>query len=439
MTNFSSPVDQLVQQNVKVISWERVENHWKTPLSSVILTNSQPEALIIPETTEQLSQVVKIAGKHKIPILSCGNGSKLGWGKVRKAPQWVVSTQKLNQILDHGVGDLIVTVQAGLKLTDLQAFLQPYGQFLPVDPLYSDQVTLGGMVATADTGSLRQRYGGVRDLVLGLSFVRWDGEIAKAGGKVVKNVAGYDLMKLFTGSYGTLGIISEITFRLYPLINHSKTIVLTGKLDKIASFRNKLVNTGLSPTAANILSLSVVKSLNLGEEMGVILRFQSIPESIEQQIDQVKQFADPLKLRGSVFEDQSEVNLWQQLQDKIFIPEDETSITGKIGIKANQIVNFLESYDQLTQHQGLAMVNLSSGVGRIQLTQSEEMNVISILEKLRSHCQNYQGYLSILAAPMAIKQAFDVWGYTGNALEMMKKIKQQFDPYCLLNPDHFIV
>jgi glycolate oxidase FAD binding subunit len=439
MTNFSSPVDQLVQQNVKVISWEKVESNWKTPLSSVILPNSQPEALICPETTDQLSQVVKIAGQHKIPLLSCGNGSKLGWGKVRKAPQWVVSTQKLNQVLDHGVGDLIVTVQAGLKLTDLQAFLQPYGQFLPVDPLYSHQVTLGGMVATADTGSLRQRYGGVRDLVLGLSFVRWDGEIAKAGGKVVKNVAGYDLMKLFTGSYGTLGIISEITFRLYPLVNHSKTLILTGKSDKIALFRNQLVNTGLSPTAADILSSSVVKSLNLGEEMGVILRFQSIPESIEQQLEQVKQLADPLNLRGSVFEEQAEVNLWQQLQDKMFISEGETSLTGKIGIKANQIVNFLETYEGLTQYQGLAMVNLSSGVGRIQLTLSEEMKVIPMLEKLRSHCQNHEGYLSILDAPMTIKQAFDVWGYTGNALEMMKNIKQQFDPYSLLNPNQFVV
>ncbi|MGK7933635.1 MAG: FAD-binding oxidoreductase [Microcystaceae cyanobacterium] len=429
-------LDSLIKQNIDVIPWEKATEEQKKELNRVIISDSQPEALIFPKTVDELTEIVSQAAQSRIPLLPCGNGSKLGWGKVRPSPQWVVSSQKLTKIIDHAEGDLVVTVQAGLKLSDLQDFLQPYGQFLPVDPTYPQQATAGGIVATADTGNLRQRYGGVRDLILGLSFVRWNGEIAKAGGKVVKNVAGYDLMKLFTGSYGTLGIISEVTFRLYPLPNASKTVLLTGKYQNIAKLRNKIVNSGLSPTSAEILTASVLEKLELGEEMGIILRFQSIPDSINQQIAIIKKYATDLSIDQKILSDQAEETVWRQLNNLILVPNQEGAITAKIGIIPNQSINFCNDLANLTQSQGLGMINLSRGVGRLQLMNGGEVEVMT---KLRSLCQSYQGYLTILDAPATVKQNLATWGYTGNGLEMMKKIKQQFDPYNILNPHSFVV
>ena len=162
-------------------------------------------------------------------------------------PRSIVSTQKLDRLIAHAVGDLTVTVEAGMKFAKLQEILATAGQFLPLDPAYPDRASIGGIIATADTGSLRHRYGGVRDLLLGITFVRADGKIAKAGGRVVKNVAGYDMMKLFTGAYGTLGILTEVTFRVYPLPTTEGTVILTGAADKLANLAKILLSKYFDP------------------------------------------------------------------------------------------------------------------------------------------------------------------------------------------------
>ena len=286
---------------------------------------------------------------------------------------------------------------------------------------------MGGIVATADAGSWRQRYGGVRDLLLGLSFVRDDGEVAKAGGRVVKNVAGYDLMKLFTGAYGTSGIMTQLTFRTYPLINTSQTLVLTGKAAAIAQATQTVRNSGLTPTAMDLLSATVIKQLDLGSDLGLIIRWQTIPESIEQQINQVKEIAKQLDLSISTYAD-SETKLWQDCTNIINTP-DET-ITCKIGIAPAAAVGFL---DRFKQQSILARVHASSGLGRIQLSAYEQ------IEEMRSHCQQNYGFLTILDAPQAVKQKIDVWGYSGNALKAMQALKSQFDPQNIFNPGRFIV
>ena len=149
----------------------------------------------------------------------------------------------------NSVEDLTLTVEAGAKIADIQEFLKPTGQFLAIDPHYPSFATVGGVVATANTGSWRHTYGGVRDLILGISFLRSDGQEVKAGGKVMKNVAGYDLMKLMTGSYGNLGLITSVTFRLFPIPPQSYTVVITGPSEAIQKFRQTLSKTRVTPCA----------------------------------------------------------------------------------------------------------------------------------------------------------------------------------------------
>ncbi|GFE67696.1 FAD-binding oxidoreductase [Chroococcus sp. FPU101] len=417
-------LSSLPQTDAEIIPWQKVDSSWRETVEQATLPDTPPSYLIFPHTQDALAEVVRYANENQLAILPCGNASKLTWGGLVKNPQLVISTQRLNHIIAHAVGDLTVTVEAGVTLQQLQSILQPHSQFLPIDPAYPDKATLGGIMATADTGSWRQRYGGVRDMVLGLSFVRYDGKIAKGGGRVVKNVAGYDMMRLFTGSYGTLGIITEMTFRLYPIPEASQTLLLTGKSDSIAVVAKSLRQSGVTPTAAEILSTSLVKSLGNGQEMGILLRFQSISESISEQIRQVKELAQPKNCQSQIYSDLDEIQLWEKLQ----VGKNNSDLICKIGISPSESIRFLTKVNEF----GTGMVNLSSGLGKIVIKKQG-------IKELRSLCQSHQGFLSVLEAAKLIKEKIDPWGYNGNALEIMQKLKQKFDPNQIFSPNRLFV
>ncbi|MBR8827505.1 MAG: FAD-binding oxidoreductase [Gomphosphaeria aponina SAG 52.96 = DSM 107014] len=423
---YASKIEGLSDSNLEIINWEHTPPEWQEKLKNTLAT--PPNYLIYPHNNEALAKIIKLANKHGLTVMPCGSGSKLNWGGLRQDIDLVVSTQKLNQIIDHAVGDLTVTVEAGLKLKKLQEILQQAGQFLPLDPAYPHDATVGGIVATADAGSWRQRYGGVRDMLLGVSFIRADGEMAKAGGRVVKNVAGYDLMKLFTGSYGTLGIISQLTFRVYPLLSSSTTVVLIGEQNAIATAHQTLLKSSLTPTAADLLSASLVQGLNLGVGMGLIVGFQSIRESVQAQANDLETMGKNLGLTSSLYRDRDEENLWERLREIMTISGSDRGITCKIGTLPNAAVKILGSLNQ-----GLGMIHGSSGLGRLYL-ESE----VSVVKKMRSLCVEHQGFLSILTAPAVVKKQVEPWGYQGNALKIMQQIKQQFDPQNILNPGVFV-
>jgi len=387
--------------------------------------------LVKPKTEKALAQVSAIAHQNQWSMIPCGNGSKLSWGGIPSEFDCYLSSRYLNQLVDHAVGDLTVTVQAGITLGELQHHLQPTQQFLPIDPTYPEKATLGGIVATADAGSWRERYGGIRDLLIGITFVRVDGEMTKAGGRVVKNVAGYDLMKLLTGSYGTLGIITQLTFRTYPLTSASETVVLTGEADAIVETAQRLRYATLTPTRADLLSASVVKQLNLGTGLGLALRLETIPESIEQQREKLTAIGDSVGLTSTSFTDDNEESLWNQLKQLISLFAATDGITCKYGLLPTAAGGFLT---QLPSNS-YAIIHNKSGLGRLFLSGDQSL---SFLNQMRNYCQQHNGFLTILEAPTSIKEQMEVWGYNGNALTMMKQIKENFDPHYQLSPNRFV-
>jgi glycolate oxidase FAD binding subunit len=307
-------------------------------------------------------------------------------------------------------------------------------QFLALDPAYPELATIGGIVATADTNSLRQRYGGVRDMLLGLSFVRADGQTAKAGGRVVKNVAGYDLMKLFTGSYGTLGILSQVTFRVYPLPETSQTVVLTGEVEAIAKTVATLQSSALTPTAMDLLSTQVMKSLDLGKGMGLVVQFQSVTASVQEQTARTLAVGQALALSSTVYAEADETELWQRLRDCLGFSVPDQQIACKIGVRPSEAVATLTEID--TRLSGVGLIHAGSGLGWL-IFDSQICPPEALLE-LRSLCAAKGGFLSILQAAIALKQQVDVWGYPGNALGLMRGLKQQFDPDNLFSPHRFV-
>lgn len=423
MKAFASSFASIVGEE-NAVSWENIELSRQKLILQAIMPGIIPSCIVIPHTTEQLAQAIALAHRHNWRVLTCGNCSKISWGGLASGADVIISTERINKLIEHAVGDLTVTVEAGMKFNQIQEILAHHRQFLALDPIAAD-ATIGGIVATADTGSLRQRYGSVRDQLLGVTFVRADGEIAKAGGRVVKNVAGYDLMKLFTGSYGTLGVISQVTFRVYPMPEISGTVVLTGTAEAISQAADTLRGSALTPTQADLLSSQLVSNLGLGKGLGLIARFQSIVESVQEQSNRLLEVGEKLGLQGKIYSAVDEADLWEKLREQIYSPVTQSVITCKIGVFATAAVEVLSSLD-------IGLIHIASGLGMLRL--ESEKKVMEV----RSLIQNNGGFLTILSAPIAVKQNLDVWGYTGNALQFMRGIKEQFDPKNILNPGRFV-
>jgi glycolate oxidase FAD binding subunit len=384
-----------------------------------------PLPIVLPTSTAELAELVTSASQSKSPLIVAGNSSKLNWGGIVQGAQSIVSTQKLERLIAHAVGDLTITVEAGMKFAKLQEILAIAGQFLPLDPAYPNISTIGGIIATADTGSLRHRYGGVRDLLLGISFVRADGKIAKAGGRVVKNVAGYDMMKLFTGSYGTLGILTEVTLRVYPLPANSGTIILTGAVDGLRNVAKILLASTLTPIAIDMLSTAFSQHLEISNTPSLVVKFTTIPESITQQSKQLLSIGKGFGLKGGTWQGTQEQQLWNGIQMGIW---GDALIGCKLGVRSTAALDTIELLDRLSANTAKCVIHLSSGIGAFALSDSSQ------IKPLRTHCEANGGFLSVLQAPVDIKQQIDVWGYRGNAVPLMREIKQQFDPTGILNP-----
>ncbi|MBH8572470.1 FAD-binding oxidoreductase [Nostocaceae cyanobacterium CENA369] len=425
MKAIASSLASIVGEENAVCLWENLELSQQKHIQLAIASKNPPTCIVYPHTQEQLAAVIAETHRHNWRVLPCGSGSKLSWGGLAKGADVIVSTERLNQLIEHAVGDLTVTVEAGMKFSHLQAILGRSRQFLALDPTAVESATIGGIVATGDTGSLRQRYGSVRDQLLGITFVRADGQIAKAGGRVVKNVAGYDLMKLFTGSYGTLGIISQVTFRVYPLPELSSTVVLTGTAEAISQAAAILRGSALTPTAADLLSTQLISSLELGKGLGLIARFQSISESVKEQSKRLLEVGQKLDLAGAIYTDSDEANLWQRLQEQMHFTATDSAITCKIGVLPTAAA------DVLTQAKW-GLIHIASGLGWLRLENQDRVL------QMRDRTQANNGFLTILEAPATVKQQIDVWGYNGNALPLMRRIKEQFDGKNLLSPGRFV-
>ncbi|WP_088892853.1 FAD-binding oxidoreductase [Leptolyngbya ohadii] len=435
-----SPIASSISQSLEnilgaagVVSWDGADPVLRSQIAQAVTPNTQIDCIAYPETQEQLAEVMTCAAQNRWRVLPCGSGSKLHWGGLADRINLVISTARMNRLIEHAVGDLTVTVEAGMRLADLQAVLGKESQFLAIDPSYSDRATIGGIVATGDTGSLRQRYNSVRDMVIGISFVRSDGEVAKAGGRVVKNVAGYDLMKLLTGSYGTLGIISQITFRIYPLPAASQTIVLTGDSGAITQATAALLASGLTPHAIDLIDAQTVQALGLGEGVGLISRFQTIEVSIAEQTRQLLAMVENLGLRAISKSGDDETALWHQLRERIEAAPQPTTVTCKIGVLPAQAVQTLSQFSDIAPDL-ITQIHAGSGLGVVR---SDSLSSGDVL-KLRSICEAQGGFLSVQAAPLSIKQAIDVWGSSGPSLDLMRRVKQQFDPQSLLSPGRFV-
>jgi glycolate oxidase FAD binding subunit len=354
-----------------------------------------------PAGQEELAAVLRDADARGLAVIPRGGGTKSEWGNPPARADLVLCTERLNRVVEHAWADLTVTVESGCTVATLQAVLSEHGQRLAVDPLWPERATVGGVLSANDTGALRYSCGGLRDLIIGVTLALPDGTLAVSGGKVVKNVAGYDLPKLATGALGTLGVITRAVFRLHPLPRHSRT--LSAPFADLDSARRFLAAVQSSPLALAALQLRT------GPEIHADILIEGTQAGIAAQESAVRALA-PVDLP------EAPPSVWRARQE---LWNGQGAIA-RFSVLPSRIA------DAAASVQGCA-VTQATGVGFARVTAG--------LEALRAKVERMAGSLVILRQG---QPRLDAWGAGGDALPLMRALKRQFDPQGTLNPGRFV-
>lgn len=386
--------------------------------------------VVEPGSVEEAGEILRLAGRIGLAVTPRGAGTKLHWGNPPTRCDLIVSTVRLNRLLEHAAGDLVVRVEAGAVLDQVQSQVARVGQRLALNPPEAG-ATIGGIVAANASGPLRLRFGTARDLIIGITYVLPNGTIARAGGKVVKNVAGYDIGKLFTGSLGTLGLIVEAIFRLHPVPAATRTVIVRG----IAT------PSDLGASVQSILHSSLVPSaieFTWHDEGMLFVLFEGIEPGV---LAQAEKAADLLRPHGQprMLEELGERTLWESWsKSALEAPPDR--VTLKIGAPPadlpfvlDQILSTAESDHFRWRVRGHA----GNGIAFADLSGDAERLTQAILQ-IRRLIAERGGSAVVHEAPPEVKRAVDVWGPVGDTLPLMRRIKEQFDPEGIMNPGRFV-
>jgi glycolate oxidase FAD binding subunit len=391
----------------------------------------EPSVVVEPATIEEISEVMKLASREGLAVSPRGGGTKMGLGNPPREVDLILSTARMDEVIEHVPGDQIVRVQAGVKLEDLQAMLAESDQMLGLDPP-EEGATIGGVVAANSSGPRRLRYGTVRDLIIGIKIVLADGTVAKAGGKVVKNVAGYDLSKLFTGSLGTLGVIAEANFRLHPIRETARTTFL--EVDDYHEIAH--VVQGLTHSSFSQFVLDALEMRWEGDRGVIAALFEGIEPAAEVQaataVEVLRSHGEARVLGeddGDAFWEQFARRPWATGDVALKIsapPADLTAVidavlgaAGRVGAEA-----------RLSGHAG-------TGVTFVGLSGGEDA-LAEVVDQVREIRVRRGGSVVVQAAPLGVKEKLDVWGPAGDYLGLTRRVKEKFDPGYTMNPGRFL-
>jgi FAD/FMN-containing dehydrogenase len=378
---------------------------------------------------------MKFATNERLAVLPAGARGFFDAGNLLTQADLVLSTRQMNRLLTHEPADLVATAEAGMPLREFQKRLSESGQWLPVDPPDEATATIGSIVATAAAGPQSFGYGLLRSFVIGLRAVLADGRRIKAGGHVVKNVAGYDLCKLFTGSYGTLGVITEVTFKLRPLPAESRTIVASGGRG-ILLVLGKQIAANSSAVAVEIVSPLLAKDLGLAtkdNECALFVRFAGSSRGVVTQTAQTLKMLRDAAVRCATHDE--DLSLWHSLSNMT-----KHDLSWRARVRSSDLSALLEEVAALERDDAWrSTIRWQAGVGDGRLgvrarTPAYQKEAARALERLRQTAEDRGGSLVLEQAPVEIKRACDAWGSFGSAGELMKRVKQQLDPQSVLSP-----
>ncbi len=408
---------------------------WKTIRTSSV-DGFGPLPVVCPADIVEVQEIVRQAAAKKEAIYPVGGGTQLalGWPPIK--PGVIVDLTSLNQIVDYPARDMTITVQAGISIEKLQATLAAERQRLPVDVPFSQRSTLGGAMAANVNGPRRFGFGTFRDYVIGISVVNDRGEVVKAGGRVVKNVAGYDLCKLFVGSLGTLGIIVQATLKVRPVPEASSLIAAPVPGAKLAAALDRIHASRTRPCAVEVLSPRSALGLGfVGSEWLLCVGYEDNRAAVAWQEHQVQKELTEVDL--------TTVRCWRSGEtDAVWTALSDWPLRGEspIVFQASVLPSRTAAYCQLAAEllpDAEILAHAGNGIvlGRIQDTES----AADVLSRLRREARLVGGSLVLMRCPPDLKARLNVWGDPHEAWMLMSEIKAKLDPADLFNPGRFVV
>lgn len=415
-----------------------------------------PKAVASPATREQVCEILHLASTEHLKVAPAGSGTKQRLGGIPQEIDLLLSLARLNRVTDYAASDLTISVEAGLPLRKLAAALSARGQMLPVDPPFAGQATIGGAIATNSSGPRRLGYGNWRDFVLGAQFVTADGKLAKGGGKVVKNVAGYDLPRLLIGSFGTLGVIVEIALKAFPAPPASTTFVLGfASLEKALRANQTILNSHLMPQAMDLVN-SAAGPLDIAPEITAaaeklfigVAGPPVVVERFQRDLHPLIRPCGPVSFTEC--KDTQEATLWQSIREltPAFLQFQPQGAVVKASLLLNRMGNFLHAVREAASTHDLSLTTLAragTGIVYCYLWPASDPESASSAERLAQtsrlliqEADRLGGRALVEWGPTALKHSTPLlWGALHDDFPWMRRLKAAMDPLGILNPGRF--
>ncbi|MGO9784367.1 MAG: FAD-binding oxidoreductase [Streptosporangiaceae bacterium] len=395
----------------------------------------RPACVAYPGTLEQAAGLLQAAASLGMTVVPRGSGRRISWGPPPARCDVVADMTRMNRVIEHAAGDLVLRAAAGVTLGELSGVLAAKGQRLALDAPAA--ATVGGVVAAGTAGPLRLRYGTPRDLLIGITVVRPDGRVAHSGGKVVKNVAGYDIGKLFAGSLGTLGLITEATFRLHPLAALSAYV--TRHYDDAAAAAEAVLAAAASPLQA---AAAEIERDGPGAPVQVGILLEGTPDGVSERAERMA------ALLGHGAQTALTPPGWWAARGEA-APGAVGGTLIRVAFWAAELRRVLDAIDLVATETGLrpaAGGSAGAGVLYVGLDAGQDAGQVAVFIRALRAATGHggvqdpgalaRGSVVVLTAPAAVRASVDMWGPVPG-LELMRAVKRQFDPANTMAPGRF--
>ena len=387
-----------------------------------------PHAVIFPDNTEQIAAVMRQASAARLPIEPAGAGTWLRAGRAPAAAPIVLSTLRLNRIAEYEPADLTASLGAGLSITEFQHCAAQHGQLLALDAPAARAATIGALAATGSAGPLRYAYGAPRDQVLGLELVTGDGRVVNVGGRVVKNVAGYDLTRLVVGSRGTLGVITRVNIRLRPLPAADATFRFRGAEAELTALSAVVCNAELEPAAVELIMLPDFDELLLCVRVqGNEATLSAAREELVRVAGREPELCTPAQAGA----------IWQAVADAAC----SADVSVRLAALPAEAPRLFTAARQMRRTFTRALLALHAGSGIVRVEGMGPVDVPAltrILVEARSALTGVRGTVNLAVAPLELQERFTL-AEPGADLRLMRELKKAFDPAGILAPGRFVV
>ena len=404
------------------------------------IDNISPDNIELPKTTDDLSSIVAHSYLNNQSISPWGSGSLINLGNTIKRLNTIIDLSKMEYIIDHNPGDLTLTTSSNIKINEINELLKKHGQQINLDPPLPEKTTIGGAIATGLNGPAKWQFGHIRDYVIGMSVVQSNGKIVKTGGKVVKNVSGYDMSKLHIGALGTLGIINQISFKLIPIPKKEVTLVANfNDFSKSISASLEIFNSNILPLALS----NVDNYLNLNNL--TVVKIGGRNKSIKRQINECMNiFNKYSSLTNEEYDLNESDKIWSTIRDFGW-NNHKPNLLVKFSLHPAEILQFNNHLQKIKYDDFKVIIISNPGFGNISLnfipleiSPINYNNYLKVINNLNNIAPEIPRTMTIENCPTEIKANFDIWGDHNESIKIMKNLKNQYDPKNILNPGRFI-